>query len=161
MALLLCAGCGSDERTVGQTVDREGPLDVTYVADDDPEMVAAMEKAKLSLGQFIEAFASPKPSQVHFAVKVLIKDGERGEFMWANAVQYSDGKFTATIGNDPDRVTTVKLGDTVTVSQSEIADWMYVDNSRLVGNFTLRVLRKRMTDAERSELDESVPFTFD
>ena len=35
---------------------------------------------------------------------------------------------------------------------------MYVENRKLVGGYTLRVLRDAVTAAERAEFDKSVPF---
>jgi hypothetical protein len=40
----------------------------------------------------------------------------------------------------------------------EISDWMYVDNGRLVGGTTVRVLRNSASEEEGAEFDQSVPF---
>jgi uncharacterized protein YegJ (DUF2314 family) len=37
---------------------------------------------------------------------------------------------------------------------------MYVDNGTLVGGYTTRLLRKRLTPEERKELDARVPYRF-
>ncbi len=64
--------------------------------------------------------------------------------MWLTDVSYSHGKFTGIINEDPQSVRNVKFGQKVTVEETEILDWMYLDDGELVGNFTLRVLLKRM-----------------
>lgn len=155
------AGCGSDERRPGDTIEREGQPPVAYVDDEDPSMAAAIKKARSTVDQFIEAFNDPKPSQSDFGVKLLIEDGDHGEHMWILPMRYEDGKFTGTIQNEPDRLRNVQFGDEVDVAKEEISDWMYVDNGKLVGGYTLRVLRERMSEEERQELDRSVPFSIE
>jgi uncharacterized protein YegJ (DUF2314 family) len=55
-------------------------------------------------------------------------------------------------------VSNVKIGDQATVDPESISDWMFVDNGKLVGGYTVRVLRDAMSAAEREEFDKSVPF---
>ena len=52
----------------------------------------------------------------------------------------------------------VKNGDSEEVEPSKISDWMFVDEGKLVGGYTLRVLRDSMSPAERAEFDKSVDF---
>ena len=53
------------------------------------------------------------------------------------------------------------MGQKVTVEPSKISDWMFVQNGRLVGGYTLRVLRDAMSPSERKEFDKNVPFVID
>jgi uncharacterized protein YegJ (DUF2314 family) len=70
-----------------------------------------------------------------------------------------DGKnFVGEINNEPEKVTNVKLGDKATIPKAEISDWMYLENGRLVGGETMRVLRDSLSPAEREQFDQSVPF---
>jgi len=65
------------------------------------------------------------------------------------------------INNKPDKVTTIKMGERASVEPSEISDWMYIENRKLVGGFTLRVLRDGMPAGERAEFDKSLPFVIE
>jgi Uncharacterized protein conserved in bacteria (DUF2314) len=38
---------------------------------------------------------------------------------------------------------------------------MYLDNRKLVGSYTLRVLRDMSSPAERAEFDKNVPFVIE
>ena len=58
----------------------------------------------------------------------------------------------------PEKIRSVRMGQRVTVAPAKISDWMYVENRRLVGGHTLRVLRDALTPAERADFDASVPF---
>ena len=48
---------------------------VTYVADDDPRMNAAIAKARSTVKTFIAALKSPKPGQSAFSIKMGFTDG--------------------------------------------------------------------------------------
>ncbi|MGV3721508.1 MAG: YegJ family protein [Actinomycetota bacterium] len=151
LALLVTAsGCGS---LLGRANDG-----VVMVADDDPKMLAAIDKARATADTFIAALNAPKPTQSEFAVKLGVKDGEKVEHMWLSPVRFEGGRFHGVINNDAELVRTVKLGDTVTAEKSEISDWMYVQDGKLVGGYTIRVLRDQMGEAERKEMDQSLPF---
>jgi uncharacterized protein YegJ (DUF2314 family) len=145
------AGCG-----------RKHPADkVTYVAEDDPRMKAGMEKARSSVNTFIAALKLPKPGQSAFSVKMAFTDGTNTEHMWLTPVSYDGKNFQGTVNNEPEKVKNVKLGQRVTVEPSKISDWMYVENRKLVGGQTLRVLRDALTPAERADFDKSVPFVIE
>ncbi len=162
--LLSVIGCGSgggDDGSELTKVEREGEPDIVMVEDDDEAMTAAIAKARTTADEFIAALESPTAQQDSFAVKAEFEDGDHVEHMWLNPVRFADGKFEGRVGNEPNMVSTVKLGDVVTVAKVEISDWMYVDDGKLVGGFTLRVLRASMSDAEKADFDKHVPFTIE
>src|SRR5262249_55478220 len=134
---------------------------VTYVPDDDPRMNAAIEKARGSVQTFITALRSPKRTQSSFSVKMAFSDGKHQEHIWLSSVRYDGTKFHGTVDNKPEKITTIKLGDRVSVERSKISDWMYVENRTLVGGHTIRVLRDVMSPKEREEFDRTVPFLID
>lgn len=148
---LAVAGCG-----------KKHPVDkVAMVSDDDPRMNAAMDKARSTVNAFIAALKSPKPGQTAFSVKMAFTDGASTEYMWLAPVSFDGTNFQGTINNEPEKVKTVKLGQKATVAPAKISDWMYVENRKLVGGQTLRVLRNALSPAERAEFDKGVPFTVD
>lgn len=158
VAIHSLGGCGSEQQPPRQSIEREGHPPVTFVAPDSPDMTAAIERARSSTDRFIAALADPKRAQSSFSVKVSVQDGEHIEHVWVSKVLYRNGKFLGKIGNAPARVSGVAIGDEVSLPMREVSDWMYVDNGRLVGGYTLRVLRDGMSDEERHKFDRSVPF---
>jgi uncharacterized protein YegJ (DUF2314 family) len=130
---------------------------VTTVDGDDPKMNAAIAKARSTVGQMVDALKSPN-GRSDFAVKMPFSQGGRGEHMWVQPVEFSGGRFTGTLANDPVTVKSMKAGQEVSAPRDEISDWMYVENGKLVGGYTLRVLRDTLSAKERSEFDQSVPF---
>jgi uncharacterized protein YegJ (DUF2314 family) len=130
----------------------------TQVADDDPRMNTAIDKARSTVDAFIAALNSPKSGQSQFSIKMAFTDGDHTEHMWLTPVRYDGKTFRGTLSNEPRTVRTVMMGQGATVSASEISDWMYLENGKLVGAYTLRVLRDTLAPAERREFDRNVQF---
>ena len=121
-------------------------------------MNSAMDTARATVGAFITALKSPRSTQTAFSVKAPFTDGKSVEYMWLVPVTYDGKTFHGEINNTPEKVTTVKLGQSVTVDPSKIADWMYIDNGTLVGGYTTRALRDSLSPKERAEFDKTIPF---
>ncbi|NLS90618.1 MAG: DUF2314 domain-containing protein [Planctomycetaceae bacterium] len=161
VGMLIAFGCGSNEHGAGTTVERQGQPPVTYVEDDDPRMVAAIDQARSTVDQFIAVLDGPKPTQSAFSVKLPVKSGDEVEHIWVLPVRYERSRFFGTINNEPVSVTTVKIGDEISVAKDQISDWMYVEDRKLIGGYTLRALRDSMSEEERREFDQSLPFTIE
>lgn len=150
VALLAFGAVGCSEK---HRADR-----VIGVADDDPRMNAAIDKARSTVNTFITALRSPKAGQSAFSVKMAFADGAETEHMWLMPVSYDGQNFQGTVNNEPQMVKTVSMGQVVTIAPARISDWMYVENRKLVGGWTLRVLRDALPSDERADFDKSLPF---
>lgn len=115
---------------------------------EDAKMDAAMEEARAHLDHFITAIIDSDPEE--YSIKVRIEDGEDVEYFWTADVKYIDEKFTAIIANDPGLVSNVKIGDPITVTRAEVADWLYLDGDLMHGNYTLRVMLPGMDPEEQT-----------
>lgn len=139
--VVLLSGCdrGSDDPVYG-------------VAADDKEMNTAIAEARSTVADFVARLQDPKSTDEGFSVKKMITDGDKVEHFWLDDISYSNGYFSGYIGNDPQSVSSIKFGQEVSVAETEITDWMYLDNGKMVGNFTLRVLLKRMPKEEADRI---------
>ena len=122
-----------------QTKDR-----VIYVPSDDPEMNAAIAKARSTLSEFWKAVEAGNPNESDFALKVMIVDGPEVEHFWLTDVARSGAGYVGTISNDPNSVSNVTARQRYEFSEEEISDWLYFRNGKMVGNETMRPLLKRM-----------------
>ena len=52
-------------------------------------------------------------------------------------------------------------GERVTIATGAIADWMFVENEKLVGGFSLRAIRDRLSGEARKQFENSMWFKFD
>lgn len=125
---------------------------VVHVADDDPEMLAAIAKGRDTLPQFWTVFDKRERGESGFALKVKITDKHGTEHFWATDIERSEGKIMGTINNDPNIVATVKLGERIQIPEAEISDWLYMRDGKMVGNETLKPLLKTMPAREAERL---------
>jgi uncharacterized protein YegJ (DUF2314 family) len=140
LAIAFLAACPG-----GCSSDRD---QVTTVDSDDPEMVAAIAKARAELPRFWQTFANPAHGESDFALKVKITDANGTEHFWLSDLERKDGKTTGTINNDAVTVKSVKLGDRIPIPEADISDWMYMRGGKMYGNGTVRALFKEMPPAE-------------
>lgn len=154
LVLSALAGCSPESKDIA----REGEPLVTAFSEEDKDMSAAMAKARDTLPEFERRLKNPPESQAHLALKARFDENGEVEHMWINDVQITDGGYRGTLGNEPVHVTSVKFEDPVMISRDRVSDWMAIDDGTLVGGFTLRVQRARMSNEQRKEFDESVGF---
>jgi uncharacterized protein YegJ (DUF2314 family) len=134
--LILLTGATS---TWSQTIsDKAAKDEVVYRRDDDPAMQKALAKAASTLPEFLRLAANPRSGTSGYALKVGISDGRNTEYFWVNNFATAGATFIGTLNNEPRLVKKHKLGERVTFSENQIADWTYVDqvNKRVFGNFT-------------------------
>lgn len=138
-----------------EKVQRDGEPDVVLVETQDNEMNIAIENAKKTFStDFHKALLSKNPDFSNFTVKQRFNvPGGDGEHIWIGDIVFYDGKYHGIIQNEPIETTDVKLGDEVVVNVENLSDWMYYDKNIVKGAYTVKVLRKTMTDEERKQMD--------
>lgn len=118
------------------------------VPNADLEMQAAIAKARASLPQFWAALAHPRPAETRFALKVAVTDHNRTEHLWLNQIVRIDDRIVGTVADEPEEVSSVKLGQRYAFSAASISDWMFRRHGKIVGNETMRALLKYMSRQE-------------
>ncbi|MGC1275266.1 MAG: DUF2314 domain-containing protein [Planctomycetaceae bacterium] len=159
IVVLLGFGCGDDDGL--DTVARPGNPDVVNVDDENELMNAAIAKAQSTVDEFIAALNAPKSNQTGFSVKYPLTVDGGAEHIWVSDVRYENETFVGVLGNVPVNATAVKLGDEVTIPKGDVSDWMYLEEGRLVGGYTIRALREIMPAEQRAEFDKNAPFVID
>ena len=141
--------CNSSKKT-----ERENEPTIYNVEEDDVEMNKAIEKAKQTLDSFDYAFKNNTRVFTFFGLKKKFEENGNVEHIWIGNIQgIKNGKYIGVIDNLPEKIMSVKLGDTVQIDRKEISDWMYIKKSELHGGYTIRLLRDRMTEEERKKFD--------
>ena len=123
----LLTGCAPRDETVN-------------IESEDPEMVAAIAKARETLPQFWEALERKAVDESGFCLKVMVAHKTGAEHLWATDIERRGGKITGTVNNDPNIVTSVKLGDRIEITVAQISDWMYLRDGKIVGNVRVESL---------------------
>jgi uncharacterized protein YegJ (DUF2314 family) len=141
--------CNSNKK-----VERENEPTIYKVGKDDAEINKAIEKAKQILDSFDYAFKNNSRVFTFFGLKKRFEENGNVEHIWIGNIQgEEDGKYVGVIDNMPEKIKSVKLGDTIEIDKKDISDWMYLKNSVLHGGYTIRLLRERMTEDERKKFD--------
>ena len=148
--LIIASSCNNIQQG---KVERENEPDIIGVKSDDSEMNLAIEKAKLNIDKFDSALKSNNPNFINFSVKKPFKTESGNEHIWISDVVLKGDKYLGVIGNTPEYTSDIKLGDTVLVEKNEISDWMYIEENKLRGGYTIRALRNKMSESEKKEFD--------
>jgi uncharacterized protein YegJ (DUF2314 family) len=114
---------------------------VVPVSGDDPRLRAAVAKARRRWPDFVTRFEQRQPEQT-FSVKAKIGNEETAEFMWVSVTGLENGWIYGRLDNDPIELTSIRCGDRVRVKVSDLNDWLFTDGNKMIGGFTIDVLRK-------------------
>ncbi len=140
--------CWAIEAGAGRVEDRIARDQLAVVEESDPIMLAAIRKGRETLPDFLKLARAPTRSMFNFAVKVPIGVGDRAEYFWIADFRNETGRYSGQIDNTPRWATHLKAGDTITFSETEIVDWLYIDSGRMKGNFTFCALMQHEPRAE-------------
>jgi uncharacterized protein YegJ (DUF2314 family) len=157
-ATTLLMACNNNNNGL-KIVEREEEPDIYQVENEDKAMNNAISTARQTLQQFNDALKSGADSLESFSLKVRynVPDGQ-GEHIWLNEIKVNNSVYTGIVNNVPDVITQVKFGDTVTINNDNISDWMYLANNKLRGGYTLRVLMDKMSPEEKKKLQAQSGF---
>ena len=155
-ALLLGLAACRDKEPPPQAAQGPGvkAVDPFPIAETDARMLAAKEMARVSVLGFIEAVRSPIPARSGFSVRT---PGPGGEPVWLGDVTYDGHVFRGRVRNPP-HMPAAAPGAEMKVKRADILDWLYVENGKLVGGFSVRALRDSLPPERRAELDKQLPF---
>lgn len=143
------AACGQTTKS-----ERAGQPDIYNVDDSDKEMNDAIKKSRQTFGKFLSAFENQNGNQSGFSVKMPFPTKEGAEHIWLVNIELKDGKLFGQVGNVPENVPNINLGDKIEIEKNKLSDWFYIENERLIGGLTIRVLRDRMSPEEKKQFDQ-------
>lgn len=120
---------------------------------DDPEMNAAIVKARTALPEFIVRAGKADLSTGDYLVKVAVPlaDGGR-EHIWVTLARLHGNDMLGFYANAP-VLFQAAIGDPVNFGPDQISDWSYWgEDGKLYGSWTTRVMLTRMSEAESAGL---------
>jgi len=149
---LLTVSCDSKKERVQRG---DGEPDVIMVQNEDNEMNGAIANAqKTFTTDFHQALLSKNPNFSNFTVKQRFDTSDGGgEHIWIGNITFDHGKYHGIVHNDPVEPLDIKLGDKVVVNVENLSDWMYYDKNIVKGAYTVKVLRKNMSEEEKEQMD--------
>lgn len=135
-------------------IEHKNEPTIYEVQIDDAEMNKAMNLAKQTLDSFDYAFKNNSRIFTFFGLKKRFEQNGAIEHIWIGNIKLENGKYIGIIDNLPEKIETIKLGDTIEIDRKNISDWMYIKNSKLYGGYTIRLLRNRMSETEKEIFDK-------
>ena len=117
-------------------------------------MWRATEKAQATLDDFLSKAKQLPAGTSSYALKVRVQEGRDTEYFWVEEFTWSDGSFTGRINDEPRLVKSIKPGQIVNFSRSQIADWKYLDEKTgmTFGNFTACALLSKEPPDKAKEI---------
>lgn len=128
------------------------------VPHDHAAMHRAVTEARKTVGEFISALQHPASGQQDFEVKKPFVQGDQVEHIWLSNVRFVGNRFQGQVDNQPRKIRGVKLGQLVSVNPNEISDWLYVENGKLVGGYTVRVHYNELSPEQKQKFDREADF---
>jgi len=151
----------SCKQLIESKTERAGEPDVFNVSESNNEMKVAIEEARNNIHLFKEALKSDNPNFEYFAIKQKFTGVENDEHIWIGDITIEKENFIGVISNVPIYDKKVKLGDTITIDNEKISDWLYYENGIVRGGYTIRVIRESLPKDEREIFDYENGLIFD
>jgi len=154
LAGLAFAGCSRPEDSRVEMRDAvAGNHSIIDFEDDDAQMNAAMEQARSTLNEFERRLSNPPATQTEIGLKGRFQSGKIVEHMWVGDITLAGDGYHGRLKNDPDHLPSLVYGQAVVVPRASVSDWFAVDAGKLVGGYTMRVIRSRLSPEDRIRFD--------
>jgi uncharacterized protein YegJ (DUF2314 family) len=111
-------------------------------------MKAAVAEAQRRWPEFVAAFEGrdDHDEEAAFLVKAPFSQGESTEFMWVHVTGIEHNVVYGRLDNEPANIPRLKEGDRVRIKEEDVNDWMCLVDSKPLGGFTLKVLKRDLED---------------
>ena len=132
-------------------------------SDSDEEMESAFNKATLTFKYFLRELSwenrriIPSLNMATAKVRFYNKedDGPHIEHMWVSDISFDGHKINGTLNSMPNWIPNLQPGDEVSVNLEDISDWMFYSMGDVYGGFSIKLIRSRMSSAERKAHDNA------
>jgi uncharacterized protein YegJ (DUF2314 family) len=156
--ILNLTSCHNSEST---KLERENEPDMFRVEEEDPKMTAAILSAKNTLNRFDSALKSQNEKFSEFALKQQFETIDGGEHIWIGDIYIIDGNYYGFLANQPDKIPGLNIGDSLKIDKEKISDWKYQIGNKIIGGFTIRLLRDNYSEEEKKQFDEEYGLDFE
>ncbi|MBU6300471.1 MAG: DUF2314 domain-containing protein [Verrucomicrobia bacterium] len=165
LALFGGAACSKQQEEEPVETPKPPAIDVTRAQPyqtKDAELNAAMQEARNSLPAFVAESMNNESSGTAFTVKVHAVSPAGEEDLWLTGIVQDGDHYTAVVESDPKALAAeFPMGTEVRFSPGEVVEWHYFKDDKVTGAQVTRILRQRMTPAQRAEHDVIYPFPFE
>ena len=115
-----------------------------------------------TFGDFRTAFTEQKAGTENFFVKQKFgTNTEQEEHLWISDIEARGDSLFGVVNSQPRATREVKLNDTILIDPARITDWMYYDNGKLMGGYSVKYERSKLSAEEKAEFDKQYNVSFD
>lgn len=123
---------------------------------DDREMGTAIAAARQSLPRFIETFRTGGGERFSVKVAIPIPGGDDWEHIWISLDAIDGARFEGRLANEPNSLPGLRHGARYRADSAAISDWGYWRGGLRHGNYTTRVILKRLPASEAAQLRQTM-----
>ena len=128
------------------------------IKEDDVQMKHATALAIRTLPEFEKAVSAPTPKQEGFSIKARFEGGEQTEHIWLETLKFDEHGITGVLGNDSYVANIGSAGTETTISKEDVTDWMYIDDGKLKGGYTIKLNWQRQPSWIKKRMQAMLPF---
>ena len=131
--------------------------DITItVSPTDSLMNDAKLEARKTWNIFYDTYNQKRKNQRDFSVKYPFKTPTGHEHIWLTHIKIRKGKITGKVNNHPELTDEVKFGEKVNINPLLISDWMFYEDGKLQGGYTILVSIEQLPPDQKRALKESL-----
>ncbi len=125
--------------------------------NDDKEMNSAILLAKASFPSFLDVLKKGCNNCEKFNIKIRVAFSDNsGEHLWVDSLHFENNKLAGILASIPEKVDRLKLGDLIFINQDSVSDWMYIQNGKLIGGYTIKVVYDELDDSAKKEMERDL-----
>jgi uncharacterized protein YegJ (DUF2314 family) len=130
---------------------------VVSFAVEDPDMVRAIEEARSHLDLVLSKLVDEE-GKIHLALNLkaqlpVNRLDVKAEVIWVSELALDGDRFHGKIASEPAYLAGVALGDPVSFTRAQIADWSVLStDGRMYGHYTTRALLDDLPRAEAAAI---------
>jgi len=141
-----------DDRSAEASIDGSDKNVVT-VASDDKGMANARLSALSTFDQFWSRISKDQSGLDAISIKVAVPHAQGFEHLWMTGCQSRDAQqFDCVVSNEPVDVP-LKLGARYQFARSAISDWMYRQDGKIHGGYSIRELLPTMPADQAAQMN--------
>jgi uncharacterized protein YegJ (DUF2314 family) len=157
--LILVISISSCSNSNNTKIARQGDSEEYLLNATDIEMNNAIKMARQTFGNFTNALKNPKKEQSYFAVKVPFNYDKGTEHLWLVDISIDSNVFFGTVNNEPEFTKEVKCDQRIEFNPDSISDWKYIENNKLIGGYTIKVIYNRLSTEEQIQFKKDYGFS--
>ncbi len=138
-----------------------------WLAQQHPDMAQAIHAARSHFPEFARQAELERwralPAFDDVLVKAYFPNPEapgQGEFHFVTDIIIGPDTLTGTLASAPAGITTLSIGDEVTVPLENIADWFLPFSDQGVGGFTVDILKRSIPPEKRKQYESAPPVSW-